>query len=562
MSEKKQRIGFLLGSPDINGGTYVIYEHGSRLADLGYEVLMLTKEKVTAERYRWHPGAQKLGWLTMSEAEEFSFDLVFATYWQSPFLLPQLQSRQYAYFVQSIESRFFAEPDPTHHNNRELDIWRAYCESTYSLNVPVITEAKWIQKYLHEHHNRSSFLVRNGIRKDIYTETGPAISKREPGKLRALVEGPVDVFYKNVPKSVELCRQAGVDEVWLLTSSDISEFEGVDRVFSRVPIHEAPEIYRSCDVLVKLSYVEGMFGPPLEIFHCGGTAIVYDVTGHDEYIVHNENSYVVEKDDDEQVISYLQRLKEDDSELNRLKKAARKTADSWPDWKEAAQEFEQAVLQINKTKAMNRKYLEHWSATHKDNVEIGRCIKGLGSFAEREEATGEKDYDRHNFVQIYSKAGDGEIDPGQEIGFFYQCDQDVVITAKLSITGLPFWIRIDPSVRIGVVIIDSINVTHCISGEIFLMLATPEDFNDVYLGGTIKRIGWESKNVFLSYGIDPWFYLPQITNGEIGDELEVTIELREIGMTQFANRYTMGPAGGQKTDNEGIISKFLRKVSK
>ena len=360
MSETKLKIGFLLGSPDINGGTYVIYEHGSRLVDLGYEVFMLTQEEVSAYRYSWHPGAEKLGWLTILEAEGFIFDLVFATYWQSPFVLPQLQSHQFAYFVQSIESRFFAEPDPTDHNSRELDIWREYCESTYSLNVPVITEARWIQKYLHENYNRDSFLIRNGIRKNIYTEAGPAISPRESGRLRVLVEGPVDVFYKNVPKSVELSRQAGVDEIWLLTSSDVVEFEGVNRVFSRVPIHDTPEIYRSCDVLVKLSYVEGMFGPPLEMFHCGGTSIVYEVTGHDEYIDHDQNSFVVAKDDDQLVVNYLKRLKEDNSELTRLIRGAQKTAEAWPDWQEAAVAFEEAVQQIIKSSPVSRKYLKSW----------------------------------------------------------------------------------------------------------------------------------------------------------------------------------------------------------
>ena len=79
MSEARLKIGFLLGSPDINGGTYVIYEHGSRLVDLGYEVYMLTREQVSAQRYSWHPGADKLGWLTIAEAEGVSFDLLFAT---------------------------------------------------------------------------------------------------------------------------------------------------------------------------------------------------------------------------------------------------------------------------------------------------------------------------------------------------------------------------------------------------------------------------------------------------------------------------------------------------
>ena len=63
----------------------------------------------------------------------------------------------------------------------------------------------------------------------------------------------------------------------------------------KITCHADSGIYRSCDVIVKLSYVEGMFGPPLEMFHCGGTSIVYDVTGHDEYIVHGKNGLVAKK---------------------------------------------------------------------------------------------------------------------------------------------------------------------------------------------------------------------------------------------------------------------------
>ena len=83
-----------------------------------------------------------------------------------------------------------------------------------------------------------------------------------------------------------------------MTASAVEAVAGVDRVFSRVPILETPRVYRSCDVLVKLSYIEGMFGPPLEMFHCGGTAIVYRVTGHEQYIRHDDNSLVVTPDDE------------------------------------------------------------------------------------------------------------------------------------------------------------------------------------------------------------------------------------------------------------------------
>lgn len=539
MDKKRLRIGFLLGSPDINGGTYVIYEHGSHLKDRGHDVFMLTRENVSAERYQWHPKARELEWMTLEEAEQTEFDIVFATYWQSPFLLPKLTARHYAYFVQSIESRFFEEPDPTHHNNRDLAIWKAYCESTYSLNIPVITEAKWIQRYLYENYNRHAYLVRNGIRKDLYLVDGPTAAARQPGMIRVLVEGPVDVFYKNVPKSVELCRQAGVDEVWLLTSSEIDSFPGVDQVFSRISIHDTPAIYRSCDVLVKLSYVEGMFGPPLEMFHCGGTAIVYNVTGHDEYIVHDKNSYVVARDDDRKVVEYLQTLKRDEPLLQRLKAGALQTAAGWPDWREAADQFEMALQNICSQNPTSSTYIQKWAEKHSGEKEERCHLREIEKFAERERATGTNQYDRNNFVQIYYWAEENDIDQEKAQWFHYQSDESTIITAKVPLEGFPFWIRVDPSVRIGIVIIDSIRVVNCRTEALLYDGNNSESFDKLYIGGSFKRIGWAGKGAFVSFGIDPWLFLPQINEGEIGDELEITICLTEIGMTQYANRYSM-----------------------
>ena len=138
MNTRSLSIAFLLGSPDINGGTYVIYEHGTRLQKLGHRVTMVTEEKIAPARYAWHPEAATLEWLTMDQASKGKFNIVLATWWQSPFLLHQLSATHYVYFVQSIESRFFEQEDPTHHDLRDLDVWKQYCESTYSLNLPVI----------------------------------------------------------------------------------------------------------------------------------------------------------------------------------------------------------------------------------------------------------------------------------------------------------------------------------------------------------------------------------------------------------------------------------------
>ncbi|WP_220273720.1 hypothetical protein [Pseudomonas aeruginosa] len=184
--------------------------------------------------------------------------------------LRHFNSPRYAYFVQSIESRFYpASEGPL----------RALVDSTYRLPVAYVTEATWIRDHLKTTYGHDAALVRNGIRKDVYRTTGPVISPRNrKHQPRVLVEGHFGVSFKNTgvggasgprggcERHLAADRHAGQ----MGAGRFAGVFAGADEV--------TPDIYRSCDILVKLSTVEGMFGPPLEIFHCGGTAIVFDVT--------------------------------------------------------------------------------------------------------------------------------------------------------------------------------------------------------------------------------------------------------------------------------------------
>lgn len=344
---------FLLGSPDISGGTYVIYEHAIRASKQGAKVTIITEEKVDMQRLFWHSEAKSLVWRTYSEVKEEQFDVCIATWWRTVYELYRVSADRYVYFVQSIESKFYQDNEKT---------IKKLADSTYHLPLEIITEAKWIQKYLKENFDKNSLLVPNGIRKDIYNDHGSIIEARTNSKLRVLVEGPIDVLFKNVPKTIEICKKSKADEIWLLTSSPIDSYPGIDRVFSQVPISETPKIYRSCDVIIKLSYVEGMFGPPLEMFHCGGTSITYNVTGHDEYIIPNVNGLVADKDNDIDVLNYINLLQDSPNILKELKKEALETAKSWPSWAESSKLFYQTIVDIcNKPSLTTKKEIEKQS---------------------------------------------------------------------------------------------------------------------------------------------------------------------------------------------------------
>jgi glycosyltransferase involved in cell wall biosynthesis len=330
-------VCFLIGSADISGGSYVIFEHALYLQSNGWSVTLVPLQPVSSAALDWHPGLAQLTFKTYEEAAGIRFDLAIATWWRTVYELHRIDAQHYCYFVQSIESWFYPDEDVAVRN---------LANSTYLFDLPIITEANWIKDHLKSRFDVDARIVKNGCNKSIYCATGPAVSPRTEGKLRVLVEGPIGVDFKNVARTIALLRRTEVDEIWLLTNSEIDNYPGVARVFSRVPAYFCPQIYRSCDVLVKLSYIEGMFGPPLEAFHCGGTAVVYDVTGYDEYIVDQKNALVIPTGDEARAAAAINELKRRPELLASLKDGALKTAASWPDWKDVSPQFNREITAI------------------------------------------------------------------------------------------------------------------------------------------------------------------------------------------------------------------------
>ena len=349
MNDKK-KLG-IIGYKTIAGGVIVILEYALRMVKRGnFDVYLIIQEEFQESDFRWFPECEKIPKISYIEAQAMSFDAVIATAWLSCYDLELFNSKCYLYFNQSIESLFYDETETNLIN---------YSNATYLLDLNIITEASWIKNYIGENFGKDAVLVRNGINKINYTPYGKTVEPRQSGKIRVLVEGPLQVKFKNVVKTIEICKKSKAHEIWLLTSSSVDKVEGVDRVFSRIPYNLTGEIYRSCDILVKLSTVEGMFGPPLEMFHCGGTAITYNVSGHDEYMVDNVNSLVADlSSDDEIILNYINDLVDNKEKLQELKTNAMATADSWPAWDDAVISFEAAIENAIKNPLTNRNALQ------------------------------------------------------------------------------------------------------------------------------------------------------------------------------------------------------------
>ena len=303
---------------------------------MGFDVSLVLARQSQASPFSWHPRFNELDGkqvrvLTFFEASAERFDIAIATFWTTALMLWRINAGSYLYFVQSIESRFYPEDEI---------VGRYLVDATYELGLGMITVAPWMQRFLERATGAKVQVVRNGIDKALFR---PPVRAHSRDKLRLLVEGSTVSPFKNVPRTIDLCNAAGVGEIWLLTPTEIADYPKVDRVFSAVPMKDVPQIYGDCDVLVKLSLVEGMFGPPLEMFHCGGTAIVYDVTGHEEYIEDGRNAIVVDTGDEGKVVRAIQALAASKESLLELKRAAEVTAQGWPSTEESTTELAQAL---------------------------------------------------------------------------------------------------------------------------------------------------------------------------------------------------------------------------
>lgn len=323
----KPKIAYVIPGCGISGGIAVICQHVNRLQKRGYEVLLITEDE--NDSIAWFPN-QKVDIIPVSQTPN-NIDILVATGWSTAYTVQQLPAKRKCYFVQSDESRFY--PEGTSEYYKAMD--------TYLMDFEFITEAKWIKKWLKEKFNKEATYVPNGLDEKIIYETEPLVKKGE--KLRVLLEGPIDIPYKGMEDAFNAVN--GLDcEVWCISSAGKPKPEWkCDKFFEKVPMEQMKYIYSSCDIFLKMSRVEGFFGPPLEMMACSGACVVGKVTGYDEYIEDGYNALVVEQGDVVAAHKALHKLLSDHKLREKIIANGHKTAKEWR-WEPSIDTLEQLFL--------------------------------------------------------------------------------------------------------------------------------------------------------------------------------------------------------------------------
>jgi glycosyltransferase involved in cell wall biosynthesis len=322
------RIAFLLQDLQLSGGVGVVVEHARQLAGRhGFDVTLAMTRTQDEEDWRFR-GLEHLHVLPMDRARERRYDVAVATWWETTSQLFTLSADRYAYFVQSLEDRFFELGDPR----------RLGAGLSHALPVHFVTEARWIADLLEElQPGARVFYVRNGIAKDVFAPV-EAIEPNLEGPLRVLIEGYRGAPAKGVDQAVDVVRAMSEPSHLTAVIPDRATAGDIqaDVLHGAVSQSVLAQIYAKTDVLVKLSRVEGMAGPPLEGFHRGATCVITPVSGHEEYVEHGWNGLITDWDDVRGTARMLDLLSRDRRYLDFLRRNALATARAWPSWEQSS----------------------------------------------------------------------------------------------------------------------------------------------------------------------------------------------------------------------------------
>lgn len=276
----RRNIVFILPVIQISGGGLVTLKHAAMLQKQGYDVTIFNdgyeKETELVQEERLLPV------ISRRDIEiRAMIDRCVATLWSTTdFFDTYGKIRERYYLIQNYETDFY-QPG---------NVLRVRANQSYRLRMPVhhITISRWCQNWLRDDYGIAAKYAPNGL------DTGRfyPCERDYTGKIRILVEGNSDDFYKNVDESFRIVDQLDPDryEIWFMSyQGKPKDWYRVDRFLHKVPYTEVPDVYRQCHILIKSSRLESFSYPPLEMMATGGCVVVAPNGGNVEYLRDGEN---------------------------------------------------------------------------------------------------------------------------------------------------------------------------------------------------------------------------------------------------------------------------------
>lgn len=326
-SKLPKTVAFVLPTTNISGGVNVILKHCSILKNAGINVFIINSDKVSNNIINNDGEIDVIS--NVTSKIDAKIDVMVASLWSTlDYVKKYHKVLEKAYLVQNFETDFM----------KYGDYGKIIANSTYSYDdVKYITISKWCQNWLEEKYERKVSFIRNGINLNQF----PYKERKFNKKIKILVEGNSDDYYKNVDESFKIVEKLDKDKYeiqFLSYQGKPKNWYYVDKFMHRVPYDEVGKVYQDADILIKSSILESFSYPPLEMMATGGVCVVVPNDGNVEYLKDGENCLFYEKGNINQAVQQIERLANDKKLREHLIKEGIKTAKS-RNWKAIEREI-------------------------------------------------------------------------------------------------------------------------------------------------------------------------------------------------------------------------------
>ncbi|MBR2828145.1 MAG: glycosyltransferase, partial [Bacilli bacterium] len=227
-SKLKRNIGFVLPTTNISGGVNVVIRHIAMLKKAGYDVTIINMDNNNIDlESNWGTVRVIKNYRTMFKG---TFDTLVATLWTTlDFIKKYPNVKNKMYLVQNFETDFadFGK------------YMRIEANQTYEDNTGVkyLTISKWCKNWLEDKFEKKSYYAPNGI--DL--EQFKFIKRDFKGKIRILVEGNSEDYYKNVDESFKIVEKLDKEKYeihFLSYQGEPKNWYYVDKFMHKVPYKE------------------------------------------------------------------------------------------------------------------------------------------------------------------------------------------------------------------------------------------------------------------------------------------------------------------------------------
>ncbi|MEO0498635.1 MAG: glycosyltransferase family 4 protein [Pseudomonadota bacterium] len=290
-----KKIVYLMAGLGIGGGNIVIAQHARILAEAGHDVTIVSLG-IDQSVPDWLQ-SYKVPVVFMSEPSSRDklerIDILFATFWTTYFDLPTFQAKHQVYLVQSDERLFDAN------NVSKVE------ETVRGMNS-FVTISGWLVDLLKSEYSKTEiYHVPNGVDGSIFfpAETSDArsfkggIFSKRKDRPRILIEGNFGSPLKGIAEAFAALEPLDVDILFATNSTDVQSL-GRAEVYNNLSATDMADLYRRCDIMLKMSKVESFCLPALEAMACGCAVVVAEPAGNIEFLEHERNSLVVSSPSD------------------------------------------------------------------------------------------------------------------------------------------------------------------------------------------------------------------------------------------------------------------------